>query len=84
MVSNRLFFYKYKKYHIKNTSLHTICFDNFTAPFDPYAVNQNFGNGGFGGDGFGGGGFGVSTSASHSNFDPNALNHGFGGGGFGN
>lgn len=56
----------------------------FTAPFDPYAVNQNFGNGGFGGDGFGGGGFGVSASASHSNFDPNALNHGFGGGGFGN
>lgn len=66
------------------TSLHTICFDNFTAPFDPNAINQNFGSGGFGGDGFGGGGFGVSASASHSNFDPNALNHGFGGGGFGN
>lgn len=66
------------------TSLQTICFDNFTAPFDPYAINQNFGSGGFGGDGFGGGGFGVSASASHSNFDPNALNHGFGGGGFGN
>ncbi|XP_011413369.3 heterogeneous nuclear ribonucleoprotein A1 [Magallana gigas] len=55
----------------------------FGAPFDPNAINQNFGSGGFGGDGFGGGGFGVSASASHSNFDPNALNHGFGGGGFG-
>lgn len=45
------------------------------APYDPNAINQNFGSGGFGGNGFGG-----STNAP---FDPNAINHGFGGQGFG-
>lgn len=70
-----MFFYRY----IKCTIIRTIRFVNFAAPFDPNAINQNFGSGGFGG-----GGFGVSMSASHSNFDPNAINQGFGGGGFGN
>ena len=49
----------------------------FVAPFDPNAINQNFGSGGFGG------GFGVSVASTHAAFDPNAINQGFGGGGFG-
>ncbi|XP_022329287.2 uncharacterized protein LOC111128120 [Crassostrea virginica] len=49
----------------------------FGAPFDPNAINQNFGSGGFGG------GFGVSVASTHAAFDPNAINQGFGGGGFG-
>lgn len=68
-----MFFYKY----IKCTTIRTIRFVTFAAPFDPNAINQNFGSGGFGVGGFG-------VSASQSNFDPNAINHGFGGGGFGN
>ncbi|XP_061174655.1 keratin, type II cytoskeletal 1-like [Saccostrea echinata] len=43
------------------------------APFDPNAINQNFGSGGFG----------MNMASTHSAFDPNALNHGFGGNGFG-
>lgn len=84
MVLNRLFFYKYKKYYIKNVSLYIICFDNFIVFFDFNVINQNFGSGGFGGDGFGGGGFGVSVLVFYLNFDFNVFNYGFGGGGFGN